>query len=70
MGLIPLIAAVGEPSKVAFYIAGGALAACAVILSLVGISQPTFPGKGERAVMLGSIVMVAIAIGCAIATDK
>jgi hypothetical protein len=70
LSLLTLLAAAGEPSKVPFYVAGGVLAAGAVALSLVGISQPTFPGKGERLVMLASFVMVVIAIGAAIATDK
>ena len=34
-----------EPSKTAFYIAGGALAGWAVVLSVIGLRQPAFPAN-------------------------
>jgi hypothetical protein len=33
------------PSKVPFYLAGGALAAWAVLSSVFGITHPDFPGR-------------------------
>jgi hypothetical protein len=65
------VLAVTEPSKVAFFIAGGVLAAWAVILSAIGISRPDFPGNnaGARAVMLISAVLVAAAMTAAVATS-
>jgi hypothetical protein len=70
LSLLTILAAAGGPSKVPFYICGGVLAAAAVALSAVGISQPTFPGKGERTVMLASLVLVVVALGSAIAPHK
>jgi hypothetical protein len=59
-----------EHSKTAFYVAGGALAAWAVLVSLVGIAKPDFPGKAaSRAVMLLSAVLVAGAASAAVLTN-
>jgi hypothetical protein len=57
------------PPVIGFYLAGGALAAWAVILSFLGITRPTFPGsrRGERAVVTISIVLVALAVAGGIA---
>jgi plastocyanin len=68
--LVPVLAA--EKSKVPFYIAGGALALWAVIISLVvGLRRPDFPSSlgGERAVMAVTAVLVLFAAGTAVATS-
>ena len=41
--LLVLAAEGAEPSKIAFYIGGSALAVWAVVLSLIGLSRPDFP---------------------------
>jgi hypothetical protein len=65
-----LIAA-AEPSKVPFYIAGGALAVWAVVLSWIGLTRPSFPFdvRGQRAVMGISLLLAVLAIAMAVATD-
>jgi plastocyanin len=65
-----LILAAGAPSKLPFYLLGGALAAWAVLLALVGMSRADFPGTPSRAraVMTISALLVAGTIGTAIAT--
>jgi plastocyanin len=66
-GVILLAAA---PSKVPFYIAGGVLAAWAVLLALRGITDSGFPGsrRGSRLVILTSAVLVAASMTTAIVT--
>jgi hypothetical protein len=66
-----LLLAAGEPSKVPFYIAGGALAVWAVVLATIGLARPAFPfhGRGARAVMGLSFVLAAVAIAMAIITS-
>ena len=68
--LIPVLAAAGEKSKTPFYVAGGVLAAWAVIVSLVGVTRPGFPGgpPGERAVIAVSVLLVALTITMAVVT--
>jgi hypothetical protein len=68
--LSALIAA-AEPSKVPFYVAGGALAVWAVVLSTIGLTRPSFPFNttGQRAVIAISLLLAAVAIGMAIGTD-
>ncbi len=70
--MISLLIAASEPSKVPFYIAGGALAVWAVVLAGVGLTQPDFPGgaRGQRAVIAVSAVLMAVAIAMAIVTSK
>ena len=67
-----LLLAAGDPSKVPFYIAGGVLAVYAVALATVGLTNPSFPGKGNggRAVMALSVLVMAVAVAMAIVTDK
>ena len=67
---IPVLAAAGEKSKTPFYVAGGVLAAWAVIVSLVGVTRPGFPGgpPGERAVIAVSVLLVALTITMAVVT--
>jgi hypothetical protein len=69
--VINLLLAAGEPSKVPFYIAGGALALWAVVLATVGLARPAFPGdeRGARAVMGVSFVLMAVAIAMAVITS-
>jgi hypothetical protein len=52
-----------EGSKTPYYVAGGALAAFAVIVSLIGISRhETFPGsKGAARVVMGLALVLVIA---------
>jgi plastocyanin len=68
--LAPVLAA-SEPSKVPFYVAGSVLAAWAVVVSFIGITQPDFPGTGARArVVMGlSAVLVLCTVGTAISTS-
>ena len=60
-----------EPSKVPFYIGGGALAAWAVILGFLGLRSETFPGTvaAQRGVMGISALLVAVAIAMALITS-
>jgi len=69
---LTLLLAAGEPSKVPFYLAGGALAAWAVVLAALGLTRPSFPysNRGARGVMLISLVLMLLAIAMAIATSK
>jgi hypothetical protein len=59
-----------ETSKTAYYVAGSALAAWAVILAAVGLSRPEFPGSdgASRGVMAISTVLVIAAMAAAVAT--
>jgi plastocyanin len=59
-----------EPSKTPFYLAGGLLAAWAVLLGAFGITHPDFPGSvvASRLVMLTSAVLVAAAVTTAVTT--
>jgi hypothetical protein len=70
--VLTLLLAAGEPSKVPFYLAGGALAAWAVVLAALGLTRPSFPysNRGARGVMLISLVLMLLAIAMAIATSK
>ncbi len=69
--MISGLLAAAEPSKVPFYIAGGVLVLWAVLLSAIGLRQPTFPDgpRGARGVMLLSFVLIVVTIGAAILTD-
>jgi hypothetical protein len=62
--------ATSEPSKVPWYIAGLVLAGWAVVLAVVGLRRPAFPGsqRGERGVIAISLVLVVIAVAMAIVT--
>jgi hypothetical protein len=64
-----LAADAAEPSKVPFYILGGALAAWAVVLGFVGLSRPSFPeGGAERAVIGFTFVLMLGAMATAVIT--
>ena len=64
--------AASEPSKVPFYLAGGVLAAWAVVLAGIGLTRPEFPFnvRGERGVIAISFVLMALTIAMAIVTSK
>ena len=69
--LITLAATEGaEPSKTAFYIAGGLLAVYAVVMGFIGITRDGFPAKKSQArgVMALSAVLVAAAMASAVLT--
>jgi hypothetical protein len=66
-----ILFAASETSKVPFYLAGGALAAWAVVLAAIGLNRPSFPGglRGQRGVIAISFTLVVIAIAAAILTS-
>ena len=59
-----------EPSKVPFFIAGGAFAAWAIVLFVVGMRSQSFPGgeSGQRGVMAVSVVLMVAAMATAVIT--
>ena len=60
-----------EPSKTAFYVAGGLLAFYAVVIAFVGVKRiETFPASKAQArgVMALSVVLVAAAMAAAVLT--
>ena len=69
--LITFAASEGEePSKTAFYIAGGLLVVWAVVIGFIGIRAHDFPAKKTQArgVMALSGVLVALAMATAVLT--
>jgi len=68
--LLAAEAAKEEGSHTAFYIAGGALAVWAVLVSFVGITRPDFPGNqgGRNAVLTVSALLVLGATSTAVIT--
>lgn len=66
-----LLLAASTPSKVPFFLAGGALAAWAVILAVIGLNRPDFPGnlRGQRTVIGITFTLMVIAIAMAIVTS-
>jgi hypothetical protein len=59
-----------EHSKTAFYVCGALFAAWAVVLGLVGLRSPEFPGgaTGQRAVMGVSGILMLGAMATAVIT--
>jgi len=59
------------PNKTAFYAAGRALAAWAVLLSVLGLSRPGFPGSSRtgRLVLVVSVVLVGGTMAAAVITS-
>ncbi len=70
--MLHFLIAAAEPSKVPFYLAGGALAAWAVVLAGIGLTRPSFPynDRGARGVMLFSLLLVVLTVAAAIGTSK
>lgn len=70
LSLIVLAAEEAEPSKTPFYLLGGLLAAWAVVVSVVGLTQPDFPRSPSvtRAVCAISLVLVLGAMASAVVT--
>ena len=68
--LLVLAAEEAEPSKAGFYVAGGALAAWAVVLGVVGLRSPEFPGglTGARGVIAITLVLVVATMSMAVVT--
>ena len=68
--LLVIAAEEAEHSKTAFYVCGGLFAAWAVVLGLVGLRSPDFPGgsTGQRAVMGVSAVLMLSAMATAVIT--
>ena len=66
--MLTLLLAAADSSKVPVYIAGGVLAAWAVVLSGVGLTRPSFPfsAAGQRAVISISFLLAALAVAMAI----
>ena len=69
--MLSFLFAASEPSKVPFYIAGLLLAAWAVVLAGIGLTRPEFPynARGQRGVIVLSLVFAVLALGTAILTD-
>jgi hypothetical protein len=59
-----------EPSKTSYYVAGGALAIWAVVVSFLGLRSAEFPRGpgGARGVMAISVVLAAAAMVTAVIT--
>jgi hypothetical protein len=68
--LAAVILAAEEPSKTAFYFAGGLLAVWAVVLAAIGMSHATFPATigARRGVMAISFILMAAAMSTAVIT--
>jgi hypothetical protein len=69
--LLVLAADKAEPSKTAFYLCGGVLAAWAVVLGVLGLRSAEFPGgeRGARGVMGISAVLVVATMAAAVLTS-
>jgi hypothetical protein len=70
LALLQAAAEESEPSKVPFFIAGGAFAVWAVVMFVVGMRSESFPGgqSGERGVIAVSVVLMAAAMATAVIT--
>ena len=68
--LLQVAAEEAEKSKVPFFVAGGLLAAWAIVLFVVGMRTQTFPGgqSGERTVIAVSLVLMVAAMATAVIT--
>ena len=70
LALLQAAAEEAEPSKTPFYLAGGVLAAWAIVLFTVGMRSQRFPGSQavERGVIAVSVVLMAAAMATAVIT--
>ena len=70
LALLQIAAEEAEKSKVPFFVAGGLLAAWAIVLFVVGMRTQTFPGgqSGERTVVAVSLVLMVAAMATAVIT--
>ncbi len=70
--MLGILLAAAEPSRVPFYLLGGALAAWAVVLAAIGLTRPSFPvnDRGARGVMAISAVLFVATLAAAVATSK
>jgi hypothetical protein len=68
--LLVLAAEKAEHSKTAFYLCGGLLAVWAVLLGVIGLRSPDFPGSATaaRGVMAISAALVVAAMATAVIT--
>lgn len=68
--MVTLLAVIAHTSKTAFYLAGGALAAWAVLVGVIGVTRPAFPHgeSGGRVVMLVTFLLMVAAMATAVAT--
>jgi hypothetical protein len=68
--MLPMLAVVEHTSKTAFYVAGGLLAAWAVLVGVIGVTRPAFPHgeAGGRLVMGVTFVLMVAAMATAVAT--
>lgn len=67
IALLVLAAEGAESSQTAFYVGGGLLAAWAVVLALVGLTQPSFPSSDNAARGVYGISALLVAITAATA---
>jgi hypothetical protein len=65
-----ILAVVEHTSKAAFYVAGGVLAAWAILVGAIGVTRPAFPHgeRGGRVVMAVTFLLVVAAMATAVAT--
>lgn len=68
--MLSTVFAAAESSHVPFFIAGGAFAVWAVVLSWIGLTRPAFPfgAGGQRVVMGISFTLAVIAVAIAAIT--
>ncbi len=61
---------VAATSKVPLFLIGGALAAWAVVLAVIGLRNPEFPSdlRGQRGVIAFTLLLVVATVAAAIAT--
>jgi hypothetical protein len=69
--MLTVLAVIEHTSKTAFYVAGGVLAAWAVLVGAIGVTRPAFPHgeSGGRVVMGVTALLVLAAMVAAVATS-
>lgn len=70
--MLSLVLAAAEPSKVPFYLLGGAFVAWAVVLAGIGLTRAAFPygALGQRLIMVISFGLATGAVLSAVLTSK